>query len=144
MLPSDLKAEQFAGYPLKARKLAVAHLSTLQQLPLSFVPSLLREVIDYDFKFPAERAAIDRELTTLSSLTPAQLKDWFQSFSQLSLSPKLEKLDWINQPAQFVEQLSAYLWTTHQLDAFREAALVYGNRIQKAAPPEPIGIRRLG
>jgi hypothetical protein len=144
MLPSDLKAEQFAGYPPKAGKLAVAQLSTLQQLPLSFVPSLLREVIDYDFKFPAERAAIDQELITLSSLTPAQLKDWFQTFSQLSLSPKLEKLDWINQPAQFVEQLSAYLWTTHQLDAFREAALVYGDRIQKAAPPEPIAMRRLG
>ncbi len=144
MLPSDLKAEQFAGYPPKAGKLAVAQLSTLQQLPLSFVPSLLREVIDYDFKFPAERAAIDQELATLSSLTPAQLKDWFQSFSQLSLSPKLEKLDWINQPAQFVEQLSAYLWTTHQLDAFREAAVVYGSRIQKAAPLEPVAMHRLG
>jgi hypothetical protein len=144
MLPSDLKAEQFAGYPPKAGKLAVAHLVTLQQLPLSFVPSLLRELIDYDFKFPAERTAIYQELVTLSSLTPAQLKDWFLAFSQLSLSPKLEKLDWLNQPAQFVEQLSAYLWSTHQLDTFREAALVYGSRIQKAAPPEPVTMRRLG
>ena len=48
MVPSDLKAEQFAGYPPEARKLAVAHLAALQQLPLSFAPSLLREVIDYD------------------------------------------------------------------------------------------------
>ena len=59
MLPRDLKAEQFAGYPPQARALMVAHLGALQQLPLSFVPSLLREVIDYDYKFPAERAAID-------------------------------------------------------------------------------------
>jgi hypothetical protein len=144
MLPSDLKAEQFAGYPPQARKLAVAHLGTLQQLPLSFLPSFLREVIDYDFKFPAERTAIDQEIVTLSSLTLPQLKDWFQAFSQLSLSPKLEKLDWINQPAQFVEQLSAYLWTTHQLDAFREAAVTYGNRLQKGASPEQIAVRRLG
>jgi hypothetical protein len=144
MLPSDLKPEQFAVYPPKAGKLAVAHLSTLQQLPLSFVPSLLREIIDYDFKFPAERTAIDQELVTLGSLTPAQLKDWFQAFSQLSLSPKFEKLDWINQPALFVEQLSSYLWTTHQLDAFREAAVVYGSRLQKVAPPESIALRRLG
>ena len=144
MLPSDLKAEQFAGYPPKARELAVAHLGTLQQLPLSFVPSLLREVIDYDFKFPAERVSIDRELTTLSSLTPAQLKEWFQPFSQLSLSPKLASLDWINQPAQFVEQLSAYLWTTHQLDAFREAAITYGNRTRIDTPSEPVAARRLG
>ena len=144
MLPSDLKAEQFAGYPPKASKLVLAHLGTLQQLPLSFVPSLLREVIDYDFKFPAERTSIDHELATLNSLSPAQLKEWFQPFSQLSLSPKLEKLDWVNQPAQFVEQLSAYLWTTHQLNAFREAAIAYGNRTRAIAPPEPDAILRLG
>jgi hypothetical protein len=144
MLPSDLKAEQFARYPPKARELAVAHLGTLRQLPLSFAPSLLREVIDYDFKFPAERVSIDRELATLSSLTPAQLKEWFQPFSQISLSPKLENLDWINQPAQFVEQLSEYLWATHQLDAFREAAITYGNRTRMAAVSEPIALRRLG
>jgi hypothetical protein len=144
MLPSDLKAEQFAGYPPKARKLVLAHLGTLQQLPLGFVPSLLREVIDYDFKFPAERSSIDHELATLSSLTPAPLKEWFQPFSQLSLSSKLESLDWVNQPAQFVEQLSAYLWTTHQLNEFREAAIAYGNRVRAMAPPEPVAIPPLG
>ena len=144
MLPRDLTAGQFAGYPPQARALAVAHLGALQQLPLSFVPSLLREVSDYDFKFPVERAAIDKELANLSSLSPAQLKEWFQAFSQFSLSPKLENFDWINQPAQFVEQLSAYLWSTHQLDAFREAATVYGDRLRSAVPPEPIPMRRLG
>ena len=96
-------------------------------LPLSFLPSLLRELIDYDFKFPGDRASIDQELVTLNTLSPAQLKEWFHPFSQLSLSPKLEKLDWIDQPAPLVEQLSAYLWTTHQFDAFREAAIFYWN-----------------
>jgi hypothetical protein len=144
MLPRDLKAEQFAGYPPEARRLAVAHLGALQQLPLSFAPSLLREVIDYDFKFPAERAAIDRELVKLSALTPEQVKEWFQAFAIFSLSSKLEQFDWINQPAQFVEQLSAYLWTTHQLDEFRKAATAYGDRLQSAAPPEPLPVRRLG
>jgi hypothetical protein len=56
----------------------------------------------------------------------------------------LESFDWINQPAQFVEQLSAYLWTTHQLDGFRQAAIVYGDRLQATKPPEPIPVRRLG
>jgi hypothetical protein len=144
MLPSDLKAEQFTGYPPKARQLVLAHLGTLQQLPLGFVPSFLREVIDYDFKFPAERAAIDHELATLSSLTPPQLKEWFRAFSQLSLSPKLEAFDWVNQPAQFIEQLSAYLWTTHQLDAFREAAIAYGNRIRNGPSSGTVAVPRLG
>ena len=144
MLPRDLKAEQFASYPPQARALAVAHVDALQLLPLSFLPSLLREVIDYDYKFPAERVAIDRELANLSSLSPAQMTEWFHAFAQFSLSPKLESFDWINQPAQFVEQLSAYLWTTHQLDGFRQAATVYGERLQATKPPEAIPVRRLG
>jgi len=144
MLPRDLKAEQFAGYPPQARELVVAHLRVLQQLPLGFLPSLLREVIDYDFKFPAERSAIDKELANLSSFSPAHVDDWFQGFSRLKLSSKLEQFDWVNQPSQFVEQLSAYLWTTQQLDEFRKAATVYGDRLRSAAPPDVIPVRRLG
>ncbi len=90
MLPRDLKAEQLPSYPPQARALVVAHLDALRQLPLSFLPSLLREIIDYDYKFPAERAAIERELANLSSLSPAQMTEWFHAFAQFSLSPKLE------------------------------------------------------
>ena len=144
MLPVDLKAEQFAGYPPEARMLAVAHLEALRQLPLSFLPSLLREVVDYDFKFPAERVAIDKELGVLVGLSSAQTRDWFQAFRELSLSPQLENFDWVNQPGQFVEQLSAYLWTTHQLDGFRKAATGYGDRLRAATPSEPLPVRRLG
>jgi hypothetical protein len=144
MLPRDLKAEQFAGYPPQARKLAVNNLGVLQKLPLSVLPSLLRQLIDYDYKFPAERAAIDGELAALGSLSPSQLHTWTDGFSQISLSPDLERVDWINQPAEFLEQESAYLWTTHQVDAFRKAAITYGDRLQKATPVQPIPVRRLG
>jgi len=144
MVPRDLSAEQFAGYPPQARKLAVANLAVLQKLPLSFLPGFLHELIDYDYKFPVERAAIENELTTLNSLSPAQIDAWFGPFAALSLSPKLEQLDWINQPAQFLEQESAHLWTTGQQDAFRAAATAYGSRLRAAAPVTPIPIRRLG
>lgn len=144
MLPRDLKAEQLSAYPPEARALALAHLTTLQQLPLSFLPNLLREIIDYDYRFPAERATLDKELGNLSSLSPEQMKEWFQAFSQLTLSSKLEDFNWVNQPAQFVEQLSAYLWSTHQLDAFRKAALEYGDRLRAASPPEKPVMPRLG
>ena len=144
MLPTDLHADQFNSYPPEARKLLVAHLSLLQQLPLAFVPSLLREVIDYDYKFPAERAAIDGELEYLIRLTPVQLKEWFQGFSQCTLSANLQAVDWVNHPAQFTEQLSAYLWSTHQMDAFREAATAYGSRLRAAVPEKPMPTQRLG
>ncbi len=69
MLPSDLKPEQFIGYPPEARKLVTGNVAALQRLPLSFLPSLLREVIEYDFKFPAERRALEKELANLNSFS---------------------------------------------------------------------------
>lgn len=144
MLPRDLKAEQFSGYPPEARDLVVAHLATLRQLPLSFLPSLFREVIDYDYKFPVERQVISSELSSLSSLSPVQRNEWFQAFSQILISVKLEQSNWVSQPAQFVEQLSEYLWSTHQLDAFRKAAMDYGDRLRLAVPPEAPATPRLG
>jgi hypothetical protein len=144
MLPRDLTAAQFAGYPPEAKKLAVANIDTLRQLPLSFVPSLLREIVEYDYKFPAERGQITGELTVLSRLTPAQITEWFQGFSQLSLSPTLEQFDWAGQPADFLAQQSAWLWSTHQLDAFRKAATEYGDRMHAAIAPEPLPVNRLG
>ena len=144
MLPTDLKLELFSGYPPEARKLMANYLGVLRRLPLSFLPSLLREAIDFDYRFPAERQALERELGNLNGLSAEQNKDWFQAFAQIHLSGELEKFDWINAPAQFVEQLSSYLWTTHQLDAFRAAAVAYAERLRAAVPPERPGMPRLG
>jgi len=144
MQPSELKSELFAGYPPQAQRLAVAHIALLRQLPLSFLPSLLRELIEYDFKFPAERREIDREFGQLASLSEAQIRQWFQPFSTLSLSQKLMDFDWVDRPAQFLEQQSAYLWSTHQVDAFRKAATEYGDRLSSATAPDPLPVRRIG
>jgi hypothetical protein len=144
MLPSDLKLKQFNRYPPEARKLVTGYVAELQRLPLSFLPSLLREIIEYDFKFPAERHALEKELSNLSSLSTEQIKDWLQGFAQIRLSSQLENSDWVNAPGQFVEQLSSHLWTTHQLDAFRTAALAYADRLRAVVPPEPPLVPRLG
>ncbi|MGH9501280.1 MAG: hypothetical protein ACRD20_00360 [Terriglobales bacterium] len=144
MLPRDLKPELFKDYPPEARKLVTEYIGALRPLPLTYVPSLMREVIDYDFKFPPERKAIERELENLKSLSDEQVKEWFQGFTQITLSAKLERFDWVNSPAQFVEQLSAHLWSTHQLDAFRKAAMDYANRLQAVVPPETPAVPRLG
>jgi hypothetical protein len=144
MLSHDLKPEQFNSYPPEARKLAVDNLAILQQLPLSFLPGLLRELIEYDYKFPLERQEISKEIAKLRSLSLIQIQDWFRSFRELSLSTQLEHSNWLSQPAQFVEQLSAYLWSTHQLDAFRKAAMEYGERIRATVSPEQLPTTRLG
>ena len=144
MVPADLKSESFHGYAPEAQKLAVEYLGALRRLPLAFLSGLLREIIDYDFRFPAERKTIERELSNLNSLSAAQTKDWFEGFAEVQLSSKLEQFDWVNAPAQFLEQLSAHLWSTHQLDRFRAAALAYADRLREAVPPEAPVVPRLG
>jgi hypothetical protein len=144
MLPRNLQPENFTAYPLEARKLVLDHIDALRQLPITFLPSLLREVIEYDFKFPAEQVAVDSELSTIARLSPTQTKEWFQPFQSISISSKLETFDWINSPAQFIEQQSAYLWSTHQLDAFRKAATDYGARLQASVVQKPLPMQRLG
>jgi hypothetical protein len=144
MLPRELKPDDFKSYPPEARKLVLEHLGTCQNLPLAYLPNLLREVIEFDSRFPVERRALEKELANLQSLTLPQREDWFGEFAQIRLSPALESSDWVNSPAQFVEQLSAHLWVTHQLDAFRKAAIDYADRLHKAVPPEPPLVARLG
>ena len=144
MLPRDLKSEQFAAYPPEARKAVVQHLEAIRRLPISFVPSLFRELIEYDFKFPAERASVDNELAALDKLPAAETAEWFGGFESLKTSAELEEFDWINQPEEFVQKQTAYLWSTHQLEAFRKAATGYGERLQAAAKPETLPVSRLG
>jgi hypothetical protein len=144
MLPRDLKPESFSNYPPEARKLITDYLETVQALPLAYVANLLREVIEFDFKFPAERSELEKELANARALSHEEQTLWFQGFAAISLSPELERFDWPNHPAQFVEQLSAFLWRTHQLDAFRKAALDYADRLHRAVPPDSPPIPRLG
>jgi hypothetical protein len=144
MQPSDLKPEQFSAYPPQAKALVTANLAMFRELPLLFLPGVLREAIDYDYKFPAERRALEQEISNLAKLSADERSEWLRGFAKLTISSKLEHFDWVNSPAQFVEQLSAHLWTTHQLDAFRIAATDYADRLHAAVPPEAPKIPRLG
>jgi hypothetical protein len=144
MLPRELRAEDFKRYPPEARKLAADSIPALRRLPLSFLPNLLREIIEYDFKFPTERGALTKEMSHLGNLSDAQADDLLGPFYRITLSRQLENFDWINSPAQFVEQLSAHLWTTGQLDAFRTAATKYAGHMDVVTASEAPPLARLG
>src|SRR5207237_10344197 len=144
MLPSELKSEYFSSYPPDAKRLAQEYIGTLRGLPLSFPSGLLRELIDYDYKFPAERKALESELANLARLSESERSEWLQGVIRIALSSKLEHFDWVNAPSQFLEQLSAHLWTTHQLDSFRTAATKYADYLSSAVAAEPPSIPRLG
>ncbi|HVW85951.1 MAG TPA: hypothetical protein VHB50_14780 [Bryobacteraceae bacterium] len=144
MLPNQLTAENFNAYPPEAKALAAGQIELLRQLPLAFVPLLLRELIVYDWKFPAERRDLDKQFRYLSNLSPDQFRAAMASFAGLKLSTALERTDWVNSPAIFSEQLSAHLWATHQIDAFRAAAVDYVQKANGSSPDEALPAQRLG
>jgi len=144
MEPRDLTPGHFAGYPPQGRSLADAHVETLRQLPVSLLPSLLREIIQYDYLFPVERSTIEKQLSALASMDHAQLSECLNGFVQISLSNDLRNFDWVNHPAQFLEQQSAWLWSSHQLDAFRTAANDFSAHLDAVIRVEAPSLRRLG
>src|SRR5580658_860165 len=110
MLPEQLSSAQltpasFAAYPPEARQLAVKQIALLRRLPLAFLPLLLRELIVYDWKFPAERADLDRQFAYLAGLAGGAFQTTMSAFAQLQLARELEQTDWVNSPAVFSEQL---------------------------------------
>jgi hypothetical protein len=145
MLPNQLTAESFAQYPPEARQLATQQIALLRRLPLAFLPLLLRELILYDWKFPAERTEVNRQFRYLGALADGPFQTAMAAFAQLKLTSQLEQTDWVNDPTIFSEQLSAHLWSTHQIDSFTGAAVDYMSKVTASAPPEPpLAVHRLG
>ena len=143
MRPTDLTPKNFSSYPPEARGLVTREIATLRQLPLSFLPLLLRETIAYDWKFPVERQELDSQFNYLRSQTPGQLAALMHPFANLTLSPELVDFDWVNDPVQFSEKLSAYLWATHQMDSFREASVDYVHKLNASTPQPALPVPRL-
>jgi hypothetical protein len=141
MRPSDLKASDFSRYRPLAHKAAVQYLSVLQQLPPAFLAFLLKEIISFDWKFPAERDELLSQLSYLQSLSPADRDREMAPFSHLRLTPELEAFDAVNLPSQYLEKLSSHLWASSQMDTFRTASEVYMKNFRTArpdqAPPMP-------
>ena len=143
LVPRELTAASFASYPPEARRLATEHIDQLRRMPLGFLPLLLRELIAFDWKFPAERTELVNQFRYLKSRDPAEFDSDMRPFAQLHLSAQLENLDWVNAPGQFSEQLSAHLWATHQIEAFRTASIDYVHKVEVAYPPSPPDAARL-
>jgi hypothetical protein len=143
-LAIQLTLDGFRHYPPAARRLAEAHGEILQQLPIGFVSFLLKELIEFDWKFPVEQRFLLDQLAYLEHFKPDELRAEMNAFQQLHLSRELESFDWVNRPADFLDKLSAHLWATHQIDAFRAAADQYIKGVHAFRPREPLPMPRLG
>ena len=121
-----------------ARQLTTKLIPLLQRLPLVFAAILLSEIINYDWRFPAEQSDIDRQLLFLTGLTDAEFQKTFSNFAALSLSDELQQQRFATAPTEFIEKFTAFLWSAHQMDRFREAARLYQQAFLQAQPePEP-------
>jgi hypothetical protein len=138
MIPSGLKPESFRDYPPVARAFATEHIDLLRQLPLVFAGLLTREIRRYDWSFPAERQSVDRQISYLGSLSRRDRDHLLHGFALNGLPNDVRKLNWIRNPEVFVDVLTAWLWSSHRIDAFRAAAKQYSDAWREASPePAP-------
>ena len=135
----ELTVERFEAYPTLARELLSRNLALLRRLPVPFASLLLREVIHYDWKFPMERREIESNFTFLNSLPADEFRRLMKPFEDI----RVPTGDWFTDPIVFSEKLSAHLWSTHQIDGFRSAAVVYMDKRSAALPPEAPAVPRL-
>ncbi len=102
------------------------------------MPLLLREVIAFDWKFPAEQNELDDQFRLPQKPLTGAIRSPDAALLQAEAHARIAELDWVNAPARFSEQLSAHLWATHQIEAFREASVAYVHQINLAAAPEKL------
>ena len=145
MFPAQtIDAPQLERYPPEARRLAVDHLPLLRTLPPAFIPLLLQQIEEYDWRFPAERREITGQLTYLEALTPEQRRAVLAGFARLRLPAHWTGRQVASAPGEYAAELSSYLWATHQMDAFREASSAYMASYRATASDRELAAHRLG
>ncbi len=143
MLPSALEAKHFASYPPKGRELAVNSLPVLRTLPLQFAPFLLRELISFDWRFPVEQEQVHAQVRYLGQLSAAERAGLFSGFAAISIPQQLADVPWVQAPSVFIEQLTAHLWASKQVEALTVAANAYAAALGEHAPVSSPGRPRL-
>jgi hypothetical protein len=143
MAMSEWSTSSFSAYPPLGREFAERHLSLLRQLPLPLTILMLREISAYDWRFPAERRMLEVQFAWLQSLSPAELSEILRGFAQLSISAQALAQNWVGDPERASEAMTAYLWSTSQIDGFRAAADSYADAWHKAVKENGPAVPRL-
>ena len=143
MIPSAITPDRLKAYPEMARELVLKHAELLGKLPLPFASLLLREAIQYDWKFPLERREIESDFHFLESASPDLFERLIKPFRDIQLSAEITNGNWVADPVGFAEKLSAHLWATHQIDSFRSAAVVYMDNRTASLPLQTPTLPRL-
>ena len=144
MQPAELTNRSFAAYPPAGAALCRSKLTLLQSLPLVLLPILLRDLIVFDWKLPAERRIVEVQLAYLEGTATPERTAFVQGFRSFSPGNDLAGMDWLNNPGGFIERLTAWLWSTHRMDRFRNHADAYNTAVNVAFPDKAPTLPRLG
>ena len=134
MDPQSLSKQNFLSYAPLAQSVACDHLELLRDLPLVLCAVLLREIIDFDTRFPRERETIEARLAYLASLSREERHQLTKGFEELHLSDELLGSNWVDAPQRFEEDLSAYLWASKQYEMFRTTATEFAEEVNRSIP----------
>jgi hypothetical protein len=135
---SWLTARSFNTYPPKGRELAISHLAELRQIPVSLLPVFLVDLKVHDWKFPIEQKAVAGRIE-FAGANPSSLAE----FRTIKVTAALDSPAMVADPQRFLAEMSAYLWSSLQMDAYRSAANHFVKLFDAAAKPEHPAIPRL-
>lgn len=138
MPASWFSAESFSSYPPQGRELAASHLEALRNIPVSLLPVFLVDLKAYDWKFPVEQQEIVRRIA-FAEANPSSLA----SFRAIAVSADFEKQEKIADPQRFLADMTAYLWSSLQMDAYRAAANRFVSLFDAAREPLHPALPRL-
>jgi hypothetical protein len=134
----SIQPESFSSYPPEGKALAMQSIEILRQVPTPLLPVFLQELKTYDWQFPNEQLEIRRRLAFVQA-NPNSVS----GFSRISVPPHFLKSENIAVPQRFVSEMSAYLWSSLQMDAYREAAAEFMRLYQAADKPIAPNVPRL-
>jgi hypothetical protein len=102
--------------------LTPAQQKLLDGLPVPLAAVMMQQIARSGSLFPSEKRELDRTLQSLTKPRPDNAKRAVELFATLRLSPELQLLDWRSDAAGFVDKMTAELWSSGQIETFREAA----------------------
>jgi hypothetical protein len=126
-----LTATSFAAYPAQGRDLAVSHIAALRRIPVALLPVYLVDLKGYDWKFPVEQREIEKRIE-FAGANPSSLS----GFSGIQVTAALDNPDRVKDPQRFLADMSAYLWSSLQMDEYRAAANRFVDLYSAAVEPE--------
>jgi hypothetical protein len=122
MIPAELKAEDFRSYPAESQRVAMRYLEVLRRLPAAVCPSFLQQIQNIPTSFPVETRLLCMQLDALKAMPLDGYNAIAEPLRRIDLTKQIYRLDWVNQPATFVTEMTAWLWSSGQIDRFRQGA----------------------